>query len=119
MLVDPPALRAGLPLPAGYGALIQLEGGHDSLHRAAVGQQRHHREHQPPRLVRPIEGGAFRLGEGLPAAFAPVATLLLAVDDDVPLANATVGAAVSVVAPCSSRVHAATPLVWRSETKQG
>ena len=40
----PFALQTGFPLPAGDGALIELEGGNDGLQWAAVGKQRHHCE---------------------------------------------------------------------------
>src|SRR5687767_5292509 len=56
MLMYPPALQAGFLLPAGDGALIEVEGGHDGLHRTAVSKQRNHREYQPLRLVYSVEG---------------------------------------------------------------
>jgi hypothetical protein len=83
--VDPSALRAGFLLPAGDGALIHIEGHHDSLHRTALGKQRHDCEHQPPRFVHPVEGAVFGLGEGPPTAFAAITALLVAMDHDVTL----------------------------------
>jgi hypothetical protein len=75
--VDPPALRAGLPLPSGlYGALIYSEGSNDRLHWAAVGQHSHDRKHQPLRLVHALEGGGGALGEGATAPFTLVAAAL-------------------------------------------
>jgi hypothetical protein len=73
--VDLPALRAGLPLPAGDGALIYSEGSNDRLHRAAVGQQGHDREHQPLGLVHAVEGSVGGLREGATAPFTLVAAL--------------------------------------------
>src|SRR5215212_5585023 len=120
MLVDPPALRAGFSLPAGDGALIHIEGDDNSLHRTAVGKQRHDCEHQPPRFVHPVKGGVFGLGERPPTANATITALLLAMDHEVALSRTTVGAA----APVCDRIALAGPcgytsLVWRSETKQG
>jgi hypothetical protein len=51
------------------------------------------------------------LGEGTTASFTLVAAFFSAMDHDVPLARATVGAAASVVAPFAVRVHADTPLI--------
>src|SRR5215204_6352569 len=108
MLVDPPALRAGFLLPAGDGALIEVEGDDNSLHRTAVGKQRHDCEHQPPRLVHPVEGGVFGLGEGPPTAFAAITALFVAMDHEVALSRTTVGAAAPVVTELLVRVHADT-----------
>src|SRR5215208_636025 len=108
MLVDPPALRAGFLLPAGDGALIEVEGDDNSLHRTAVGKQRHNCEHQPPRLVHPVEGGVFGLGEGPPTAFAAITALFVAMDHEVALSRTTVGAAAPVVTELLVRVHADT-----------
>src|SRR5215203_2923666 len=108
MLVDPPALRAGFLLPAGDGALIEVEGDDNSLHRTAVGKQRHDCEHQPPRLVHPVEGGVFGLGEGRPTAFAAITALFVAMDHEVALSRTTVGAAAPVVTELLVRVHADT-----------
>src|SRR5215203_524023 len=108
MLVDPPALRAGFLLPAGDGALIEVEGDDNSLHRTAVGKQRHDCEHQPPRLVHPVEGGVFGLGEGPPTAFAAITALFVAMDHEVALSRTTVGAAATVVTELLVRVHADT-----------
>jgi hypothetical protein len=83
MLMYPPALQAGFLLPAGDGALIEVEGGHDGLHRTAVSKQRNHREYQPLRLVYSVEGSTSALGEGPPATLAAITALLLAVDHDV------------------------------------
>src|ERR671910_502778 len=108
--MNSPALRSRLSLPAGDATFVQIEGDDDSLERAAVGQQRQNRNHQPLRLVRPIQSGVFSLGEGPSAAFALVATLLLTgVDHDVPLTGEAVGAAAGVVAPFVVRVHADSP----------
>src|SRR5215210_3310409 len=111
MLVDSPALRTGLSLPAGDGAFIQIESGHNSLHRAAIGQQCQYRNHQPPRLVYPVERSVSGLREGTRASFALVAAFFSAMNHDVAFARTTVGAAASVVAPFAVRVHADTPLV--------
>src|SRR5215217_6215363 len=119
VLMYPPALQAGFLLPAGDGALIEVEGGDDGLHRTAVSKQRHHREYQPLRLVYSVEGSTPALGEGPPATLAAITALLLAVDHDVTLSRTAVGAATSVVTELPVRVHANTSLVWRSETKQG
>src|SRR5215217_4007457 len=108
MLVDPPALRAGFLLPAGDGALIEVEGDDNSLHRTAVGKQRHDCEHQPPRLVHPVEGGVFGLGEGPPTAFAAITALFVAMDHEVALSRTAVGAAAPVVTELLVRVHADT-----------
>src|SRR5829696_10058546 len=108
MLVDPPALRAGFSLPAGDGALIHIEGDDNSLHRTAVGKQRHDCEHQPPRFVHPVEGGVFGLGEGPPTAFAAITALLVAMDHEVALSRTAVGAAAPVVTESPMRVHADT-----------
>src|SRR5215208_6359301 len=108
MLVDPPALRAGFLLPAGDGALIEVEGDDNSLHRTAVGKQRHDCEHQPPRLVHPVEGGVFGLGEGPPTAYAAITALFVAMDHEVALSRTTVGAAAPVVTELLVRVHADT-----------
>src|SRR5215203_4971410 len=108
MLVDPPALRAGFLLPAGDGALIEVEGDDNSLHRTAVGKQRHDCEHQPPRLVHPVEGGVFGLGEGPTTAFAAITALFVAMDHEVALSRTTVGAAAPVVTELLVRVHADT-----------
>jgi hypothetical protein len=107
--VDPPALRARLPLPAGNGALIYSEGSNDRLQWAAVGQQGHDREHQPLRLVHAVEGGVGGLGEGATAPFTLVAALFLTMDHDVALSRTAVGAAASIVAPSFVRVHANSP----------
>src|SRR5918992_4996864 len=111
MLFDSPVLRTGLSLPAGDGAFIQIESGHNSLHRAAIGQQRQYRNHQPPWLVYPVERGVCGLREGMRASFALVAAFFSTMDHDVAFALTTVGAAASVVAPFAVRVHADTPLV--------
>src|SRR5215216_7181495 len=108
MLVDPPALRAGFSLPAGDGALIHIEGDDNSLHRTAVGKQRHDCEHQPPRFVHPVEGGVLGLGEGPPTTFAAITALLLAMDHEVALSRTAVGAAAPVVTELPVRVHADT-----------
>src|SRR5215218_1116941 len=108
MLVDPPALSAGFSLPAGDGALIHIEGDDNSLHRTAVGKQRHDCEHQPPRFVHPVEGGVLGLGEGPPTTFAAITALLLAMDHEVALSRTAVGAAAPVVTEVPVRVHAHT-----------
>jgi hypothetical protein len=119
MLVDPPALHSRLSLPAGYSTLVEAEGRHDSLYWTAVGQQGNHRDYQPPWFVHPVEGSVFCLGEGSPTALATITALFLRVDDDVALAETTVGATAGVVTPLLVRVHANIPLVWESNTKQG
>src|SRR5215213_2063705 len=108
MLVDPPALRAGFLLPAGDGALIEVEGDDNSLHRTAVGKQRHNCEHQPPRLVHPVEGGVFGLGERPPTTKTAITALFVAMDHEVALSRTTVGAAAPVVTELLVRVHADT-----------
>src|SRR5215217_4456280 len=117
MLVDPPALRAGFLLPAGDGALIEVEGDDNSLHRTAVGKQRHDCEHQPPRLVHPVEGGVFGLGGRRPTAIEAITALLLAMDHYVVLAAAAVGAAAEIVTELLVRVHADLPCWLRSSAK--
>src|SRR5215210_470624 len=109
MLVHPPALGAGFSLPASDGAFVEIEGCDNSLQWATVGKQRHDYNHQPLRLVPPVEGGVGGLGEGAPTALALVAALLLGVDHDVSFAGTAVGAAASVVAPSLVRVHADSP----------
>jgi hypothetical protein len=104
----PPALQAGFLLPAGEGALIEVEGGHDGLPRTAVSKQRNHRGYQPLRLVYSVEGSTSALGEGPPATLAAITALLLAVDHDVTLSREAVGAAASVVTELPVRVHADT-----------
>src|SRR5829696_8663027 len=108
MLVDPPALRAGFSLPAGDGALIHIEGDDNSLHRTAVGKQRHDCEHQPPRFVHPVKGGVFGLGGGPLTEYTAITALLLAMDHEVALSRTTVGAAAPVVTELPLRVHADT-----------
>ena len=104
----PPALQAGFLLPAGDGALIEIEGGADGLHQTAVSKQRHHREYQPLGLVYWVEGGILALGKGPPATLAAITALLLSMDDDVNLCRTAVGAAASVVTELPLRVHADT-----------
>src|SRR5215203_2553833 len=98
MLVDPPALRAGFLLPAGDGALIEVEGDDNSLHRTAVGKQRHDCEHQPPRLVHPVEGGVFGLGEGRLTAIAAITALFVAM----PMLSA-------LARPTAAKINGKTP----------
>jgi hypothetical protein len=117
--VEPFALQTGLPLPAGDGALIEIEGGDDGLHRAAVGKQRHDCEHQPLRLVHPIEGGVSSRREGATASLTLVSALFSAMDHYVSLARTTVGAAASVVTPLSVRVHADTLLFGGQRPNKG
>ena len=66
----------------------------------------------------PLEGAAFGLGEGLPATFAAVATLFLAMDHDVSLALASVCSAALVVAKLLVRVHAASLYLLTLDTSK-
>ena len=117
--MEPFALQTGLPLPAGDSALIEIEGGDDGLHRAAVGKQRRDCEHHPLRLVHPIEGGVCSCREGATASLTLVSALFSAMDHYVSLARTTVGAAASVVTPLSVRVHADTLLFGGQRPNKG
>ena len=76
--MHPFALCPGFPVPAGHCALVEAEGDHDRLNRAAVGQQSGHREDQLLRFVHPVESGALGLAERPCASLPPVAALFSA-----------------------------------------
>jgi hypothetical protein len=116
----PPALQAGFLLPAGDGALIEVEGGHDGLHRTAVSKQRHHREYQPLRLVYSVEGSTLGLGEGPTATLAAITALLVGCGSRRgPLPNGHRRGSVYCDRIAGEGPCGYTSLVWRLETKQG
>jgi hypothetical protein len=116
--MHPFALRSGLSFPASHRPLVQAEGHHYGLNRAAVGQQSEHQEDQLVGLMDAVEGGALRLAEGASASLAPVAALSLAMDHDVPLARPGVGPTLFVVAELLSRVHAASLYLLTLDTSK-
>src|SRR5262249_27017431 len=85
VLVDGLAVRTGLALPGGDGALVQPEGGDDGGQGAAVCQEGDDTEEQGGVLVQAEQGGARGGGEGLLAGGAAEASFLVGVDLDVAL----------------------------------
>ena len=101
-------------MPGGQRALVQAKGGHDGLQRAAVRQQRHHESHLVQGRAQAIEERAYRGDKGLAAHGAPIASVLLAVDTDVPFAHLSSGRADRIVAELSRRVEHEPPPLDRS-----
>ena len=103
--------------PRRHRALVQPEGGHDGLRRAAMAHQSHHQHQQLHRVAHPVEGRPPRRRECAPTGLAPVALLLLTVDATGPVPLLPLVRAGQVRATCSGRVHACSVPGRVSETR--
>ena len=91
--------------PGGHGPLVQQEGVHDRLDRAAPTDQIQHHQHQPRRALQAEERGARGRGKGATTDGAQVAPLLPTMHPDRAAPRLATCRAVQVGAECLLRVH--------------
>ncbi len=119
MGLHPLALRGGALLPLRDGALIQVEGGDDSLWGTAMRQQVDDSDDQLLLMPQAVEGRALRLGESLAALLALVAEVPATVNDNIAFGGLSFGRAVQVGAECCLRVRALIPSFLLAQKKKG
>src|SRR3990170_3337750 len=107
--MPPLAMLAGLHLPFGNSALIELKGPHDGLGRAAVAKQGENDGHDPGRRPQAVEGRTLGVHEGPTTDDTVVALLLLAEPLDVPLPELPTGGTAPIVAKLVLRVYRCSP----------
>jgi hypothetical protein len=81
------AVLPGSPLPFFDRPLINPKGGHNGLDRTAISQQSNDQAHCVNAGTQPIEGCAFRGGEGFVTGSTLEAPFLLTMDGDIALSN--------------------------------
>src|SRR4029453_18978806 len=111
ILLDGLSLLASACPPSRHGPLVEPKGRDDSLHWAAMREQRHHEAHRLGSSPQAVKYRTFRGAERLVTRGAKEALVLARVDANIALAGLASGRALQIGAEYSGGVHDASPLL--------
>jgi hypothetical protein len=106
------AVLPGPLVPVPDSSLIQAKGGNNRLHRAAMGQQRHHHRHHVLGFLQSVEWRPFRLRKRLAADVTDVTSFLPTMDTDLASSQSSSSGAVHIGAKYLLWVHHRNPSLF-------